>query len=429
MEGLSIGAIMGILWGVMKNLPQKSSSSQVLVTMVFMSSLSVLLASAFAVEPARPFPQATPQVKGGERVNTGSSLSQNEMNEAVARYYNHWKSHYLKPSVKVAADYKVAFDPSGTTVSEAMGYGMLITVIMTGADPEAKSYFDGLNRFRKRYPSAINTELMCWKVPPTEKQVKNDSATDGDLDMALALLMAHRQWGDPSYLSEAKALIAALSSSLVRPDFSLRLGDWDTESSAPMLTRPSDFMPTHFRAFGMISGDPLWANVENRCYEILKELQKNNAPLTGLVPDFATAKGREWNPAKPKALEGPHDGEYEYNACRVPWRIGWAALVLNDSRACEFLKPFMAWAVTHVGKPENFKAGYHLDGKSLKGADYDSACFIVPTGIAAMSTGYHDWQDAAFVYGKGRKEGYYEDTVNLLCLLVMSGNAWLPMGR
>ena len=83
--------------------------------------------------------------------------------------------------------------------------------------------------------------------------------------------------------------------------------------------------------------------------------------------------------------------------------------------------------MTHVGKPENFKAGYHLGGKSLKGSDYDSACFIAPTGVAAMSTGYQAWYDATFAYALCQKEGYYEDTVNLLCLLAMSGNTWLPM--
>ena len=379
---------------------------------------------ACATADTCPFPQATPLREGFLKC---SSLSQREMNAAVIRYYDHWKSKYLKPSAKVAGDYKVTFVPSGATVSEAMGYGMLITVMMAGADPQAKSFFDGLDRFRQRYPSTINPNFMSWKVPANEKKVRNDSATDGDMDMALALMMAHWQWKDPAYLREAQALINAMASSLVRPDFSLRLGDWDTEDATPMLTRPSDFMPTHFRAFGATSGDPLWGKVESRCYGILEELQKNDASTTGLVPDFAMAKGNGWLPAKPKALEGPHDGEYSYNACRVPWRIGWAANVLDDPRAKKFLELFMRWAVTHVGKPEDFKAGYHLDGRSLKGSDFDSACFIAPTGVAAMSTGHQAWYDTTVFYSIGQKEGYYEDSINLLCLLCMSGNAWLPL--
>jgi endo-1,4-beta-D-glucanase Y len=212
----------------------------------------------------------------------------------------------------------------------------------------------------------------------------------------------------------------------VRSDYSLRLGDWDTEESEPVLTRPSDFLPTHFRAFREATGDPLWEKVESRCYAILKGLQAEYAPATGLVPDFAERKNGGWRPAFPKALEGAHDGEYSYNACRVPWRIGWAALSGDEDRARAILKPLMAWARDQIKKPEKFHAGYHLDGKPLKGSDFPSACFIAPTGVAAMATGDQAWYDATFVAAIKLQEGYYEDSVNLLSLLVMSGNAWLP---
>jgi endo-1,4-beta-D-glucanase Y len=63
----------------------------------------------------------------------------------------------------------VAFDerdskagPNVITVSEAMGYGMLITAFMAGHDPEAKKYFDGLYRFYKKHPSKNNPRLMAW---------------------------------------------------------------------------------------------------------------------------------------------------------------------------------------------------------------------------------------------------------------------------
>jgi hypothetical protein len=62
---------------------------------------------------------------------------------------------------------------------------------MAGANPDAKNCFDGLNRFRKRYPSNINPDPMCWKVPADEHATKDDCAADGDLGMALALLLAH----------------------------------------------------------------------------------------------------------------------------------------------------------------------------------------------------------------------------------------------
>ncbi len=378
-----------------------------------------LCALTALADVTRPFPQAA-NVSHGLRPEV---FTRPEVNAAVSNYYFYWKGKFLLPSAKVSGDYKVDFDGKGTTVSEAMGYGMLLTVYMAGADINARACFDGLNRFRKRYPSSINPRLMCWKIPANEKTVRDDCATDGDFDMAFALLLAHKQWGDETYFTEATNLIYNIRRSLVRADFSLRLGDWN---SAEGQTRPSDFMPTHFRAFHAATGDGVWTNVEAKCYTILEELQTNFAATTGLIPDFAVATNGGWQPAKPKFLEGPHDGEYNYNACRVPWRIGWAAVGNHDERAQKLLERFAAWATKQVGSPEKFQAGYRLDGTSPRGSDFDTACFVSPTGVAAMACSNQVWLNQTFSYAINRKEGYYEDSINLLCLLVMSGNAWLP---
>ena len=341
----------------------------------------------------------------------------------ISNYYRYWRVKYLMPSPSVANGYKVNFDKKGTTVSEAMGYGMLLTVYMAGADPDARKAFDGLNLFRKQFPSNLDPGLMCWKIPANEKPKKDDCATDGDLDMAFALLLAHRQWGDESYRTEATNLIQHIAKSLVRSDYSLRLGDWN---SAAGQTRPSDFMPTHFRAFYHATHDGSWTNVEARCYFILNQLQTQSAPTSGLLPDFAVAKSDQWNPARPQFLESPHDGEYYYNACRVPWRIGWAALALKDDRAKQIESRLMTWARRHCASPEEFRAGYKLDGANFSGNDYDAACFVTPTGVAAVAVGNDTWARAVIEYALKKKEGYFEDTVSLLSLLALSGNSWLP---
>jgi endoglucanase len=384
--------------------------------------VGLVAASSRGAEVAYPFPQAGKSPTFGLHLK---SLTSAQASSAVRIYYFYWKSHYLSPSTKVAGDYKVDFDHTGTTVSEAMGYGMLITAYMAGADTNARTCFDGLNRFRKRYPSCINPALMCWKIPTNEVAVRDDCATDGDLDMALALLLAHRQWGDAVYFQEATNLIQNIATALVRPDFSLRLGDWDTETNELEKTRPSDFMPAHFRVFEKATGDLIWGKVEARCYAVLEELQTKSAQATGLIPDFAVQNKSHWQPVKKKFLESKHDGDFSYNSCRVPWRIGWAATTLDDARARRILERLMSWVTSKTQQPRQFKSGYRLDGASF-GGNYDSACFISPTGVAAMATDHQAWLDQTFAYGVNRQDGYYEDSVNLLCLLVMSGNAWLP---
>jgi len=208
----------------------------------------------------------------------------------------------------------------------------------------------------------------------------------------------------------------------VRADFSLRLGDWNTEAGQ---TRPSDFMPASFRSFYEATGNGFWTNVENTCYHVLDQLQTNYAAVTGLVPDFSTNNDVTWKPAKPSFLEGADDGHYNYNSCRVPWRIGWAAYSYNSPRARQILSRFMPWVVAHCTNATNFKAGYNLDGTDSNGNDYDTACFISPTGVSAMVTTNQAWLNGTFSYAMSRHEAYYEDSVSLLSMLVMSGNAWV----
>jgi endoglucanase len=382
------------------------------LVLILSQTLALLMTMLFPVEAAvnsNPHPNA--------KVN------------AVEGYYSYWKRKYLIPSARFPGEWKVDYNGKGATVSEAIGYGMLITVLMADKDLAAKKYFDGLDAFRRQFPSSINPSFMCWKIPAHERPHPSDSATDGDLDIAYALILAHKCWGEDRYLSEAKTLIGNIAASLVRSDGSLRLGDWNRR---PGQTRSSDFMPTHFRAFGKATGDPLWEKVEKRCYAILRELQEGSAPRTGLVPDFAVEKEGRWVPAGPGFLEGRNDGNYYYNACRVPWRLGWAALVLNDERARKFLKPLMGWVSGSIPTPEGVRAGYHLDGSSVRNSDFDAACFIAPTGVAARALGNREWEQAVFSYGKRKKEEYYSDSVNLLCLILISGkvhdSGWMAGG-
>ena len=74
-------------------------------------------------------------------------------------------------STKVPGDLKVNYDRKGATVSEAIGYGMLLAVYLAGADANVRTYFNGLNRFGKRYSSSHKREdsnMLFGNAPPNE---------------------------------------------------------------------------------------------------------------------------------------------------------------------------------------------------------------------------------------------------------------------
>ncbi|RQP23001.1 glycosyl hydrolase family 8 [Piscinibacter terrae] len=234
--------------------------------------------------------------------------------DAIAAYYRKWKAAYLKtptgaglsgfryvdgPSTGQPED----FWPMGTKIisgSEHTGYGMLLTVLMEGQAKDAsgkvvseKPDFDGLVATYQRFKSYLcgsGCKLMSWAIP-SDFNPKNisDNAPDGDLDIALALLMAHNQWGSAgtyNYLQMAKDEYKAIAKYNLtehqipnKAEFRLRvnLGDWSLQSGGdfienkadgedfdldgdgaktktfkglyPYATRPSDWMMGHFGVF------------------------------------------------------------------------------------------------------------------------------------------------------------------------------------
>src|SRR5262249_20304634 len=154
---------------------------------------------------------------------------------------------------------------------------MITFALMAGHDPEAKSIFDSMNRVRKAFPSTLDRRLMSWAVPSSGNRTvePQDPATDGDMDMAYALLLAHDQWGDEEhnhYLSDAKSIIGGMEDTCIiqgpgRYFPRVIAGGADHISSAPpeskpAMARPSDFMIDHLRAFHRVTGHEIWADLE-----------------------------------------------------------------------------------------------------------------------------------------------------------------------
>jgi len=402
--------------------------------LLFISAL-FLIVTTTAWSQHYPFPQQTDY---HEHIKP-SNYSQEQLNAHVTSFYDGWKDKYLINGCEDDQYYVYFASGNTNTVSEAMGYGMMIVPLMAGYDPDARVYFDGLYRYYKAHPSHVMPNLMAWKqITDCVDADGPDSASDGDIDIAFGLLLAHAQWGSQgaiNYFQEALLIIADMmgedaSEGDINQDYNtVKLGDWVTGGSYSKGTRTSDFIMDHFRAFACAINDTSWNDVVDECYFLIDEMQTNYSPATGLLPDFIEDVDTEARPADPDFLEGENDGDYSYNACRDPWRIASDYLISGDERARDAVIKINRWLIESTGgSAHNIKAGYHLDGTQTAG--WSDISFTAPFAVGAMlDTENQEWLNKLYskiISANIANGGYYDNTLKLLAMITLSGNYWVP---
>jgi endo-1,4-beta-D-glucanase Y len=383
---------------------------------------------------------------------TAGTIRPNHVSDAVLAqqrvdFYAQWKKLYVAQEcgsgryfVKVNADGKAVGGgtaDASITVSEAHGYGMLISVLMADEDSDARTVFDGMVRYFHDHPASSDAGLMAWNQIKGCGNAGGDtrgdvSATDGDLDIAYALLLADSKWGSAgaiNYKAEAQRVLSAIMKYEVHPSGKhLLVGDWariDEDRTYEHTTRTSDFMLSHLKAFAAASGDAGWLTVRDRSYAIVDLMQRNFSKTTGLVPDFVYRLDGTPAPAAANFFEGENDGNYSWNASRFPWRVAMDYLIYGDSRALTVLKPLNSWArSTTKNDPSKFAAGYKLNGK-VSEQDYNQLPFVSALGVSAMVDANNQaWLNAiwADVQQQTLKDNdYYGNTLKMLGMISMSG--------
>lgn len=211
------------------------------------------------------------------------------------------------------------------------------------------------------------------------------------------------------------------------------VGDWANDPSGGYYdgTRTSDLMTAHIRTFHQVTGVVRWQSVLDKSYQVIGVLQADHAPASGLLPDFAVdAPTAAPRPAPSGWLEGTTDGRYAWNACRTPWRIATDFVLDGEARAQATARAMTVFFRAETGdQPENVRDGYRLDGTAT-GSSAELA-FVAPLAVAAMveaETGSNQaWLDALWDWVVAAPSGgYYNDSIRLLVLAVVSGNWWAP---
>ena len=312
----------------------------------------------------------------------------------------------------------------GSTVSEGIGYGMLLAVYMND-----QPLFDNLWLYEQSHLDSSG--LMNWEIGPDNQITSggNGAATDGDEDMAFALIMADRQWGTSAnlkdtYLNYAKTLISAIWQYEVDHNRAEMLKPGDQWGDVDV-TNPSYFAPAYYRLFGEVTGKTQdWNKVVDSSYTIIdKSLNATSGNQNnGLVPAWCNSSGT------PVAAYSGAPLYFQNDSTRTPFRIGQDYCYFGESRAFTYLAKISGfYAKVGVAKITN---GYNLDGTPHPEKDYGSlqaASFVGPAGVAAMSDSqYQQFVDDAYaeVATLQLTAGtiYYQKSWTALSLLMLTGN-------
>ena len=389
--------------------------------------------AALPAAPAYPFAARLDPYVYGTKPNHVTTA---QMDDAIKAHYNAWKAAAVVDVPTLPGGKAVRFSSSYLAVSEGMGYGMLISVLMAGHDPEAQTIFDGLLKTVRARPAYSITTfgryLMDWRLAADGSSRDNVgggwNAMDGDEDIAMALLMAHRQWGSAgawNYNQEAINTINAIKAWNMKADGTTK------GLSTPDVSRTSDYMIGHFRAYAAATGDTFWSTTAiDRSFALVDRMQNVYSPGVGLMPDFIV----ETNTATPKPSPGfMGDGvstemDYFANAQRNPWRWGTDYVHSGDTRWKGVVTKLMNFFVAKTGgNPNNMAVGYHLNGSDMGFAWPARGLIAGAMNGAQVDASFQPYLNASWDWMTSRfVTDYYDAELSLLSMLVASGNWWTP---
>ncbi|MFC4776667.1 glycosyl hydrolase family 8 [Paenibacillus sp. GCM10023252] len=360
------------------------------------------------------------------------SLDRDTLNRDMLNLYTKWRDLYITTDGAKPGEVRIrSYDSNykNGTCSEGMGFAMLISVYMANPSNSGRTDFDGLFRYYKRGLSP-GYNFMGWKVDKDGNSIDPYSAPDGDLDVAVSLLMAHKQWGSDgeiNYLEEAKTIITDIMEFLIyKPSYIVK------QAQTTITSVISSYeIPGWFNLFGEITGDERWEKAEDAAYGMFNHFYNLN-PSTGLVPYkwvlSSTGVPTYTGPNGPDS----NSTSYGFDPCRLPWRVGQDFLwngTSNNSLAHDFPDRNVKWFMTKInGNPATAAQSYNIDG-TVRTASPSPRNMVGPMAVAAMVDSSNQASlDLMYNYLRTLEPttdwpgGYYQDAVMMMSMLVLTGN-------
>ncbi len=230
------------------------------------------------------------------------------------------------------------------TTSEGQSYTMLRAVWLGD-----KVTFDQSWKFAKESLQHKDDSLFSWlygKRSNGSYGVLTDkggstSASDADIDIALALIFGYSRWQHPLYINDARAIVSDIWEKEVieiNGTYYLTANNLGkTSTTNTVLLNPSYFSPHAYRIFAKIDPKHPWMKLVDSSYKVLQKsiVSPLDASHGSLPPDWIALNKKSG--ALSPTYQTNLSTNYGYDAMRVPWRIALDWQWNHDMRAKDVL--------------------------------------------------------------------------------------------
>jgi len=349
-----------------------------------------------------------------------------------------YRQHFISPEGRVVME-----EQGGGTISEAQAYALLRA--LWAGDEHTFSRVVKWTDANLSREATHGDHLLAWqwgrKADGSWGVLDWNTASDANLDYALALLLASRQgWQAPPGLPDYQTLARKITEDILDKEvvelpgggLYLAPGNWRAEAP-PYLLNPSYFFPAAYRGFLQAGFDSRWGRLHADVYPFLERLTRSlgEIPGVGLVPD--------WVQVAADGKLSPHperSSDFGWEAARLPWRVAVDRLWFGDLSAAKLCReqflPFFSREWRARGK---LYAAYRYDGTPL--VDFESP--VIYAGALAAGLAGDDrefaWQMAkkilTFYQEKGNRayfvspDNYYANNWAWFGLALYAG--WVKM--
>lgn len=301
----------------------------------------------------------------------------------LIKSYDYYKKKFISPDGRV-------MDPERDDITVSEGQSYILQRAVARNDPKT---FNLTYKWTKEHLQRRD-KLFSWIWGKDKKGkykvLDRNSASDADVNIAFALILAHERWKDEKYLKEALPIIRSIwrnetrqigKHKVLMPGF--------IQAKVEKVEINSSYFNTYaFKFFKKYDKWHNWDKITDSSYYYIMESSAKTK--TGLPPDwFLIERGKI-------VLEDSDRSDFSYDAIRVFKHIYWDYIRTGDKRALPILaksKFFIKkWEINRKGSKKLY-TNYKADG-SLK----DSNEFIGGIAILILPISLYDSKIATEIF-------------------------------